>query len=127
MEGERMDPRILVVEDNEKNLVLMRDVLSYFGYEVLEARDGLECIAMAVEHRPGLILMDIQMPVMSGVDAMKDLRMRAETREIKILAVTSLAMQGDRERLLGEGFDDYIRKPIDLAELPEIVKKHLRV
>lgn len=122
-----MDPRILVVEDNEKNLVLMRDVLSYFGYEVLEARDGLECIAMAVEHRPGLILMDIQMPVMSGVDAMKDLRMRAETREIKILAVTSLAMQGDRERLLGEGFDDYIRKPIDLVELPEIVKKHLRV
>jgi CheY-like chemotaxis protein len=122
-----MAPRILVAEDNEKNLVLMRDVLRYFGYEVLEARDGLECIAMAVEHRPGLILMDIQMPVMSGVDAMKHLRMRAETREIKILAVTSLAMQGDRERLLGEGFDDYIQKPIDLVELPEIVKKHLRV
>ena len=122
-----MATRILIVEDNEKNLVLMRDVLRYFGYEVLEARDGLECIAMAVEHRPGLILMDIQMPVMSGVDAMKHLRMRAETREIKILAVTSLAMQGDRERLLGEGFDDYIRKPIDLVELPEIVKKHLRV
>jgi len=127
MEGERMAPRILVAEDNEKNLVLMRDVLRYFGYEVLEARDGRECIAMAVEHRPGLILMDIQMPVMSGVDAMKHLRMRAETREIKILAVTSLAMQGDREKLLGEGFDDYIQKPIDLAELPEIVKIHLRV
>ena len=122
-----MTPRILVVEDNEKNLVLMRDVLSYFGYEVLEARDGLESIAMAVEHLPDLILMDIQMPVMSGVDAMKNLRMRAETREIKILAVTSLAMQGDRERLLGEGFDDYIQKPIDLVELPDIVKKHLRV
>ena len=122
-----MAPRILVVEDNEKNLVLMRDLLRYFGYEVLEARDGLECIDMAVEHCPGLILMDIQMPVMSGVEAMKALRMRAETREIKILAVTSLAMQGDRERLLGEGFDDYIRKPIDLVELPEIVKKHLRV
>ena len=122
-----MAPRILVVEDNEKNLVLMRDVLRYFGYEVLEARDGLECIDMAVKHCPGLILMDIQMPVMSGVDAMKRLRMRAETKEIKILAVTSLAMQGDRERLLGEGFDDYIRKPIDLVELPEIVKKHLRV
>ena len=122
-----MPPRILVVEDNEKNLVLMRDVLSYFGYEVLEARDGLECIDMAVEHCPGLILMDIQMPVMSGVDAMKNLRMRAETREIKILAVTSLAMQGDRERLLGEGFDGYIQKPIDLVELPDIVKKHLRV
>jgi two-component system cell cycle response regulator DivK len=122
-----MVQRILVVEDNEKNLVLMRDVLSYFGYEVLEARDGLECIDMAVEHCPGLILMDIQMPVMSGVDAMKNLRMRAETRGIKILAVTSLAMQGDRERLLGEGFDDYIQKPIDLVELPDIVKKHLRV
>jgi len=122
-----MAPRILVVEDNEKNLVLMRDVLSYFGYEVLEARDGHECIDMAVEHCPGLILMDIQMPVMSGVDAMKNLRMRVETKDIKILAVTSLAMQGDRERLLGEGFDGYIQKPIDLVELPDIVKKHLRV
>jgi two-component system cell cycle response regulator DivK len=122
-----MVPRILVVEDNEKNLILMRDVLRYFGYEVLEARDGLECIDMAVEHCPGLILMDIQMPVMSGVDAMKNLRMRAETREIKILAVTSLAMKGDRERLLGEGFDDYIQKPIDPVELPDIVKKYLRV
>lgn len=122
-----MIERILVVEDNEKNLVLMRDVLRYFGYEVLEARTGLESIDMAVEHCPGLILMDIQMPVMSGVDAMKRLRMRAETREIKILAVTSLAMQGDKEKLLGEGFDGYIRKPIDLVELPEIVKKHLRV
>ena len=122
-----MAPRILVVEDNEKNLVLMRDVLSYFGYEVLEARNGLECIDMAVEHCPGLILMDIQMPVMSGVEAMKILKNRADTREIKILAVTSLAMQGDRERLLEEGFDDYIQKPIDLGELPDIVKKHLRV
>jgi CheY-like chemotaxis protein len=126
MEGERMAPRILVVEDNEKNLILMRDVLRYFGYEVLEARDGLGCIALAVEHRPGLILMDIQMPVMSGVDAMKRLRMRAETRGIKIIAVTSLAMQGDRERLLAEGFDDYIRKPIDIVELPDFIKKHLR-
>jgi CheY-like chemotaxis protein len=127
MEGERMTPRVLVAEDNEKNMVLMRDVLRYFGYEVLEARDGLECIELAVQHRPGLILMDIQMPVMNGLDAMKNLRIRAETREIKILAVTSLAMQGDRERLLGEGFDDYLRKPIDLVELPEIVKKYLRV
>lgn len=122
-----MAPRILVAEDNEKNLVLMRDVLSYFGYDVLEARNGLECIDTAVEHCPELILMDIQMPVMSGVDAMKILRMRAETKDIKILAVTSLAMQGDREKLLGEGFDDYIQKPIDLVELPDIVKKHLRV
>jgi len=122
-----MAARILVVEDNEKNLVLMRDVLRYFGYEVLEARNGLECIDMAVKQCPGLILMDIQMPVMSGVDAMKHLRMRAETRGIKIIAVTSLAMQGDRERLLGEGFDDYIRKPIDIVELPDFIKKHLRV
>lgn len=122
-----MAARILVVEDNEKNLVLMRDVLSYFGYEVLEARTGLESIDMAVEHSPGLILMDIQMPVMSGVGAMKILKNRSDTREIKILAVTSLAMQGDRERLLEEGFDDYIQKPIDLVELPDIVKKHLRV
>jgi len=122
-----MAPRILVVEDNEKNRVLVRDVLVLFGYEVLEAKDGLEGISMAVEHGPGLILMDIQMPVLSGVEAMKRLRELPETRRIKIIDVTSFAMKGDREKLLEAGFDDYIPKPIDPIELPDIVKKYLPV
>lgn len=122
-----MAPRILVVEDNEKNRVLLRDVLILSGYEVLEAKDGLEGISKAVEHGPGLILMDIQMPVLSGVEAMKILREHPETRRIKIIAVTSFAMKGDREKLLEAGFDDYIPKPIDPIELPDIVKKYLPV
>jgi two-component system cell cycle response regulator DivK len=122
-----MAPRILVVEDNEKNRVLVRDVLVLFGYEVLEAKDGLEGISMAVEHGPGLILMDIQMPGLNGVEAMKRLREHPETRRIKIIAVTSFAMKGDREKLLDAGFDDYIPKPIDPIELPDIVKKYLPV
>ncbi|MBI5343144.1 MAG: response regulator [Deltaproteobacteria bacterium] len=120
-----MGPQILVVEDNEKNRVLVKDVLCYFGYEVLEATDGLEGIAMALEHRPGLILMDLQMPVLSGLDAMKRLREHPETKETKIIAVTSFAMKGDREKLLDAGFDGYIAKPLDPIELPEIVKKYL--
>jgi CheY-like chemotaxis protein len=120
-----MGPPILVVEDNEKNRVLVKDVLGYFGYEVLEATDGLEGIAMAMEHRPGLILMDLQMPVLSGLDAMKRLREHPETKGIKIIAVTSFAMKGDREKLLAAGFDGYIAKPLDPIELPEIVKKYL--
>lgn len=120
-----MGPPILVVEDNERNRVLVRDVLVYFGYEVLEATDGLEGIALALERRPWLIFMDLQMPVLSGLDAMKRLKENPETKGIRIIAVTSFAMKGDREKLLEAGFDGYISKPMDPTELPEIVKKHL--
>lgn len=120
-----MPKRILVVEDNEKNAKLLRDVLSYHGYEVIEAGNGEKGVNMAREHRPDLILMDMQMPVMDGFTAMSILKGDPDTRGIKIIVVTSSAMAGDRERILSAGADYYISKPIDIRELPETVKRFL--
>jgi two-component system cell cycle response regulator DivK len=119
--------KILIVEDNEKNRTLVKDVLEYHGYEVIEAGNGKEGIKIAKENNPDLILMDIQMPVMSGFDAIKILRNNSETKDIKIIALTSLAMKGDKEKCMEEGFDDYMAKPIDIRRLPEVVKKALEV
>ena len=119
--------KILIVEDNEKNRTLVKDVLEYHGYEVIEAGNGKEGIKMAKEHKPDLILMDIQMPVMSGYDAIKILKNNPETKDIKIIALTSFAMKGDKEKIMEEGFDDYIAKPIDIRRLPELVKEALEV
>lgn len=116
---------VLVVEDNRKNLTLMRDILRRHGYEVIEAGNGHEAIRLARERNPGLILMDIQMPVMDGIAAGRILKDDPATRHIKIIAVTSFAMKGDRERILEAGFDDYIAKPLNTRELPLIVGKHL--
>jgi two-component system cell cycle response regulator DivK len=119
--------KILIVEDNEKNRTLVKDVLEYHGYEVIEAGNGKEGIKIAKENNPDLILMDIQMPVMSGYDAIKILKNNPETKNIKIIALTSFAMKGDKEKIMEEGFDDYIAKPIDIRRLPELVKKALEV
>src|SRR4030042_6055579 len=119
--------KILIVENNEKNRTLVKDVLEYHGYEVIEAGDGLEGIKMAKEHKPDLILMDIQMPVMDGIAAGKILKNDPETKNIKIIALTSFAMKGDKEKIMDEGFDDYIAKQIDIRRLPELVKKALEV
>ena len=119
--------KILIVEDNEKNRTLVKDVLEYHGYEVIEAGNGKEGIKIAKENNPDLILMDIQMPVMSGYDAIKILKNNPETKDIKIIALTSFAMKGDKEKIMDEGFDDYIAKPIDIRRLPELVKKALEV
>ncbi len=116
-----MQKKILVVEDNEKNRVLVRDILKYYGYEVIEAEDGKEGIQMAKEHMPDLILMDMQMPVMNGFSAAKALRSDPDTRDIRLVAVTSFTMKGDREKILDAGFDDYIAKPINTRKLPELV------
>ena len=115
------------MEDNEKNRTLVKDVLEYHGYEVIEAGNGKEGIKIAKENNPDLILMDIQMPVMSGYDAIKILKNNPETKDIKIIALTSFAMKGDKEKIMKEGFDDYIAKPIDIRRLPELVKKALEV
>ena len=93
-----MAEKILVVEDNEQNRVLMRQILTHHGYEVLEAADGLTGLEMAREHMPALILLDIQMPVMNGFMVIRELRNHPELRKIKAIAVTSFAMKGDREK-----------------------------
>lgn len=116
---------ILIVEDNAQNRLLMVDILRAHGHEVLEARDGEEGLRMARLHKPGLILLDMQMPVMDGLEAARKLKTDPETRAIKILAVTSFAMKGDRERILAAGCDEYIAKPIDTRQLPALVRRLL--
>ena len=120
-----MPEKILVVEDNEQNRILMRQILTYHGYDVLEAADGLTGLEMARAHMPALILLDIQMPVMNGFAVIRELRNNPELRKIKAIAVTSFAMKGDREKALQAGFDEYVTKPIDTRKFPELVKQVL--
>lgn len=120
-----MTEKILVVEDNMQNRVLMRQILTPHGYEVLEAADGLSGLEMAREHMPALILLDIQMPVMNGFMVIRELRNHPELRRIKAIAVTSFAMKGDREKALQAGFDEYVTKPIDTRTFPALVKQVL--
>jgi len=120
-----MAEKILVVEDNEQNRVLMRQILTNHGYEVLEATDGLAGLEMARAQLPDLILLDIQMPVMNGFAVIRELRNDPEVAKIKAIAVTSFAMKGDRERALQAGFDEYVTKPVDTRKFVELVKEIL--
>jgi two-component system, cell cycle response regulator DivK len=108
---------VLVVEDNERSLRLLADVLTFHGMEVLQARDGSEGIDLARQHAPDLVLLDVQLPDISGTDVLAILRGDPATREIPVVAVTAFAMTGDRERLLAAGFDDYLSKPLDVRTL----------
>jgi CheY-like chemotaxis protein len=116
-----MKPRILVVEDNEQNLYLMTFMLEKNGYEVVQARDGREGIELATSVKPALILLDIQLPVMDGYAVAQELRSSPGLADVPIVAVTSYAMAGDRERVLAAGCTGYIEKPINpdtfIAEL----------
>jgi two-component system, cell cycle response regulator DivK len=116
--------RILVVEDNEKNMKLFRDVLVATGYRTLEATTGTEAVDMASEHMPDLVLMDIQLPDLDGVQALHRLRADVRTARIPVLALTAQAMHGDRERFLAAGFDGYLSKPVDVRELIGTVREH---
>jgi len=120
-----MAEKILIVEDNVQNRILMRQILTPHGYDVLEATDGLMGLEMAREHMPDLILLDIQMPVMSGFMVIRELRNHPEFKKIKAIAVTSFAMKGDREKALQAGFDEYVTKPIDTRTFPELVRQVL--
>jgi len=108
-----MGHKILIVDDNAMNRKLFGFLLKRAGYEVFEAEDGRQGVGRAAEIIPDLILMDIQMPDMDGISALKAIRELAATREIPVIAITSYAMKGDRDRLLSEGFVGYISKPID--------------
>lgn len=114
-------PLVLIVEDNARNMTLVRDVLGHAGYRTLEARDGEQGVALARSHRPDLILMDIQLPGMDGIEALARLRGNAATAGVPVVALTAMAMKDDRERFLAEGFQGYLEKPIDVQELPRQV------
>jgi len=116
--------RILVVEDNELNMKLFRDVLLASGYQALEATTGAEAVHLATHNAPDLVLMDIQLPDGNGVEALRRLRTDTRTAAIPVLAVTAQAMRGDRERFLAAGFDGYISKPLNVGELISTVRQH---
>jgi two-component system, cell cycle response regulator DivK len=115
--------RVLVVEDNEMNMKLVRDVLHAKGFATLEAVSGEEGIALALEHLPSLVLMDVQLPGIDGLEALARMRADDRTAAIPVVAVTAQAMHGDRERFLDAGFDAYLAKPVDVFELIGTVRE----
>ena len=119
------DELILIVDDNGQNRRLARDVLQFAGFRTLEAGGGAEGLALAVEHRPDLVLMDIRMPDINGTEAVRKLREDERTAAIRVLALTSSTMKGDRERFLADGFDGYLEKPIRVRDFPDQVRRHL--
>ena len=116
---------ILLVEDNEKNLKLARDVLRFHGYRTVEAVDGESAITMSLEHLPALILMDIQLPGIDGIVTMKRIRADPRTKHIPTVALTASVMSGDRERFDEAGFDGFIAKPIEVKSFPDQVRTYL--
>jgi two-component system, cell cycle response regulator DivK len=115
------DQTVLIIEDNPRNLKLARDVLNHAGYRTLEAGTAEEGLALAHAERPAVVLMDIQLPGMDGVQALARLRSHPATRHIPVIAVTAFAMKDDRERFLAAGFDDYLEKPLNVREFPRQV------
>jgi two-component system, cell cycle response regulator DivK len=119
------DELILIVDDNEKNVKLARDVLRFAGFRTLEAGTAGEGMSLAAEHVPDLVLMDIRLPDMDGTVALQRLKDDERTAGIPVVALTSFAMKGDRERFIAAGFDGYLEKPITVREFPDQVRSHL--
>jgi CheY-like chemotaxis protein len=113
---------ILIIEDNEKNRKLERDVLRFHGYRTVEAETGEEGVRLARESLPALVLMDIQLPGISGIEALRRLRDDSQTQGIAVMAVTASAMMQDRQAILAAGFDGYLSKPISLKEFVAAVR-----
>ncbi|RZO65830.1 MAG: response regulator [Parvularculaceae bacterium] len=116
---------VLIVEDNDLNMKLFHDLLEVHGYRVIEARNGAEAIARARSDAPDLILMDIQLPEISGLKATQEIQADPLIKETPIVAVTAYATRGDEERILAGGCRDYIAKPISVADFLEKVKRYL--
>lgn len=116
---------VLIIEDNDNNLYMMQFILSKLGHTVRDARDGASGVALAKDIRPDLILMDIQLPVMDGYTATRQIREDPRLAAVPIIAVTSYAMVGDREKALEAGCTDYVEKPIDPAAFIQILDKYL--
>lgn len=118
-----MKPIVLVVEDNERNRKLVRTILEFRGYEVVECEDGEPSLELARKHKPVLVLMDIQLPKMNGVEALLRLRADPDTRTIPVIAVTASVTPSERERVVSAGFNAYIAKPIDVATFGPMIDK----
>jgi two-component system cell cycle response regulator DivK len=120
-----MAKTVLVVEDNELNMKLFHDLLEASGYNILQTRNGLEAIDIAREHRPDLILMDIQLPEVSGLEVTKWIKEDDDLRAIPVIAVTAFAMKGDEERIRQGGCEAYLSKPISVSTFLSTVKSYL--
>jgi two-component system cell cycle response regulator DivK len=114
---------VLIVEDNDKNMKLLRDVLRASGFDTLEASSGEDGVELALAHAPALVLMDVQLPGIDGLEALGRLRSDERTTSVPVLALTAQAMHGDRERFLEAGFDGYLSKPVDVMELIQAVRE----
>jgi len=114
---------VLIVEDNEKNMKLARDILQAKGYETVEAVTGEEGVKLAKEKKPDLVLMDIQLPGMNGIEAFKQLRADAKTARIPVIALTASVTPSDRSQITAAGFDAFVSKPISLKEFVATVKR----
>ena len=117
---------VLLVEDNEDNILTVADYLTFKNYRVVIARNGRECLEMAVSSAPDIILMDIQMPELDGLEAIRRLRRMAGWNRKPIVALTAMAMAGDRERCLAAGANYYMSKPVSLRELTAVIESYLR-
>ncbi|VAW01688.1 Polar-differentiation response regulator DivK [hydrothermal vent metagenome] len=121
-----MPKKILIVEDNELNMKLFSDLLEAHGYETLQTREGMQALVIAREQKPDLILMDIQLPEVSGMEVTKWIKEDEELRSIPVIAVTAFAMKGDEERIRAGGCEAYISKPISVVSFMETIKSFLK-
>ena len=116
---------ILIVEDNEKNMKLVRDILRHAGHETLEAATGGEGVRLAVSKRPDLVLMDIQLPDIDGIEALRRIREVRELDAVPVVAVSASVMPDDQQKIVASGFDAFVTKPINLRQFLETVKRFL--
>jgi two-component system, cell cycle response regulator DivK len=120
-----MSKTVLIVEDNDLNMKLFNDLLEAQGYQTIKSRSGLEGLELARKHHPDLILMDIQLPEVSGIDIIKLLKESDEMRAIPVIAITAFAMKGDEERIRESGCEGYLSKPISIAKFVETVRSFI--
>src|SRR5271154_7448127 len=125
MNGKANGKRVLIVEDNDLNMKLFHDLLEAHGYETLQTKDGIEALKLAREHHPDLILMDIQLPEVSGLEVTRWLKEDDELRSIPVIAVTAFAMKGDEEKIRSGGCEAYIDKPISVTNFLKTVERFL--
>lgn len=120
------DKTVLIVEDNELNMKLFEDLLEAHGYGTIQTSDGREVMDMARAHKPDLIIMDIQLPEISGLEVTEMLKKDKELKSIPVIAVTAFAMKGDEEKIRQRGCEDYIAKPISVTEFINVINKYLK-
>lgn len=122
-----MKKKILIVEDNELNMKLFEDLLGAHGYATVKTREGIKVVDIARAEKPDLIIMDIQLPEISGLEITQRLKADPELRKIPVVAVTAFAMKGDEEKIRQGGCEDYISKPISITEFMRVVEKYVGV